>query len=152
MASADATATRWGDLRQRRETGALIQPRSPIAKTVQFACRPRYNTSDNLSVIYQMLVRNMADDQEQLRQHWQELAVQLGLDTPAPPPPKEAASVSRTDEIERPEVPRGHQDSSVANENTVHPAEEVKTTVAKEEASDQFVAVSEASGDEPPAA
>ena len=39
----------------------------------------------------------MGDDQEQLRQHWQELAEQLGLDDPKQP---EAISVPKKEETE----------------------------------------------------
>ena len=105
----------------------------------------------------------MGDDQEQLRQHWQELAEQLGLDDPkqaeAISVPKkeetEPAAAIQAETIKQTEMTKPRSIGSAGNENfigneTNFVASESETAAGKAPASDQFVAVSETSGDEPP--
>jgi hypothetical protein len=100
----------------------------------------------------------MVDDQEQLRQHWQELAEQLGLDAPEQPG---AASESKKDEsghasiteMEKTElrpIPSADQESLAGNEPAHFAVGDTAPAASKAPAADQFVAVSETSGDEPP--
>ena len=110
----------------------------------------------------------MADDQEQLRQHWQQLAEQLGLDAPEQPAPAPAVS-KKEEELAAPKVDQAektvpseirteHEETFVRNEDKAFGAgvgaNEAKAAPAKAPASDQFVAVAETSGDavfaEPP--
>jgi hypothetical protein len=98
----------------------------------------------------------MVDDQEQLRQHWQELAEQLGLDAHDQPEAtsaakKEESAPASTAEVEKTE-PRtfsSRSEESLAGDaptNTV--VGDAESAAAKAPAADQFVAVSETSGDE----
>lgn len=90
----------------------------------------------------------MVDDQEQLRQHWQELAEQLGLDALEQP----AASESKR-EVEKTEprpIPSAGPEGLAGNEPAYFAADDTAPAVSKAPAADQFVAVSETSGDEPP--
>ena len=98
----------------------------------------------------------MADDQEQLRQHWQQLAEQLGLDAsgqpapaPAPVPIKEekptTAKMGQAEKAAPSEAQTEREETFVRNEDKAFGASEAEAAPAKAPASDQFVAVAEAS-------
>ena len=98
----------------------------------------------------------MADDQEQLRQHWRQLAEQLGLDAPeraapasAPVPIKKegptAAKMDQAKKTEPSEVQTEREETFVRNEDKAFGASEAEAAPAKAPASDQFVAVAETS-------
>jgi hypothetical protein len=104
----------------------------------------------------------MAEEQEQLRQHWQELAEQLGLEPveqtaqPSPPTisPKEdktgGPQPSRPDRAEPAVTKTEVEESFARNQESISSSVEVKSPPAKAPASDQFVSVSETSGNEEP--
>src|SRR5438552_3905763 len=94
----------------------------------------------------------MADDQEQIRQHWKELAVQLGLEpaglstTPAVSTSREEAAPSpRLVPAERAEPP---EDKTIPEErqNQEARSSDVETAPGKAPDANQFVGVTEASG------
>src|SRR5262245_42815392 len=99
----------------------------------------------------------MTDNQEQLNQHWQELAEQLGLEpveSSAPPPQptskEEKADVpqpARTERVETAVTKTEDAGSFVPHEEAISP---VKADAIPAQATDQFVSVSEASGEEEP--
>ncbi len=97
----------------------------------------------------------MADDQEQLRQHWQQLAEQLGLDASgqpapasAPVPIKEekptAAKMGQAEKAAPSEAQTEREETLIRNEYKCFGASEAEAP-AKAPAADQFVAVAEAS-------
>jgi len=100
----------------------------------------------------------MVDDQEQLRQHWQELAEQLGLDGPEPPgaaPESKRdepghASVTEVEKTEPQPVPGAGQKRQAGDDPAHFAVGDTLPAVSKASAADQFVAISETSGDEPP--
>jgi len=105
---------------------------------------------------YQSAGENMADDQEQLRQHWQQLAEQLGLDAPGQPataptpvPIKEkrptASKMDQAEKAEPSEAQTEREGTFVRNDDKTFGASEAEAAPAKAPAPDQFVAVAETS-------
>jgi hypothetical protein len=99
----------------------------------------------------------MTDNQEQLNQHWQELAEQLGLEpveSSAPPP--QPTSKEEKAEAPQPARPERVEPAVTKTEDAVSfaPHEEAISPVEVEaipaQATDQFVSAAEASGDEEP--
>ncbi len=92
----------------------------------------------------------MPDDQEQLSQHWKELAVQLGLEsaetsqTPTSPNEEKAASpaVARPEQIEPLEVKATHEERLAQNDATTSSTFEAAPVKAPD--AEQFVDVTEA--------